>query len=190
MEWCWCFFFRCDHSCAVVDLSMFVCAGTGSDELWFNDLHRFSVDSLEWREVEQKGHPPSPRDYSTLVAVNDWVSWSWSNISWWHPSTLQYLVMYGGSSAMGGSEECFSDLHYIDITSGEPLLEQFYRERSRNMDYNYSVHVIQPQLLRFAWFALCTSSIMYGVSLFCRVFRKSWMVCSQSWGRTAPPSKI
>ena len=51
-----------------------MCAGTGSDELWFNDLHRLSVDSLEWREVEQRGKPPSPRDYSTLAAISDWVS--------------------------------------------------------------------------------------------------------------------
>ena len=54
---------------------MFVCAGTGSDELWFNDLHRLSLNSLEWREVEQqRGNPPQPRDYSTLVAIGDWVS--------------------------------------------------------------------------------------------------------------------
>lgn len=74
------FLFRCDHSCAVVGQTVFVCAGTGSDELWFNDLHQLSVASLHWREVEQKGNPPSPRDYSTLVAINDWVSWSWSNL--------------------------------------------------------------------------------------------------------------
>jgi hypothetical protein len=94
---------RCDHSCAVSQRSMFVCAGTGSDELWFNDLHRLSVDSLEWKEVEQKGKPPSPRDYSALVAISDW-----------------YLVMYGGSCAMGANEVSFSDLHFIDITTGSP----------------------------------------------------------------------
>lgn len=60
----------------VVGQTVFVCAGTGSDELWFNDLHQLSVDSLQWKEVEQKGSPPSPRDYSTLVAINDWVSCS------------------------------------------------------------------------------------------------------------------
>ncbi|CAI8022513.1 Acyl-CoA-binding domain-containing protein 5, partial [Geodia barretti] len=74
----------------------------GSDELWFNDLHRLALDPLEWREVEQRGNPPLPRDYSTLVTVSDW-----------------YLVLYGGSSAMSGNEEVFSDLHYIDITSGQ-----------------------------------------------------------------------
>ena len=54
---------------------MFVCAGTGSEDLWFNDLHRLNLDTLEWQEVEQKGYPPSPRDYATLVAIRDWVSW-------------------------------------------------------------------------------------------------------------------
>ena len=34
-------------------------------------------------------------------------------------SLPQYLVLYGGSSAMSGNEEVFSDLHYIDITSGQ-----------------------------------------------------------------------
>ena len=52
---------------------MFVCGGTGSDELWFNDLHRLSLDCLEWREVERRGTPPPPRDYSALVAISDWV---------------------------------------------------------------------------------------------------------------------
>ena len=65
---------RCDHSCAVMKQNMFVCAGTGSDELWFNDLHRLSFDCLEWKEVEMKGAAPQPRDYSTLVSINDWVS--------------------------------------------------------------------------------------------------------------------
>jgi hypothetical protein len=94
---------RCDHSCAVSGGSMYVCGGMGSDELWFNDLHRLALDPLEWREVEQRGNPPLPRDYSTLVTITDW-----------------YLVLYGGSAAMSGNEEVFSDLHYIDITSGSP----------------------------------------------------------------------
>ena len=34
---------------------------------------------------------------------------------------IQYLVLYGGSSAMSGNEEVFSDLHYIDITLGEAV---------------------------------------------------------------------
>lgn len=122
--------FRCDHSCAVVGQTVFVCAGTGSDELWFNDLHQLSVESLQWREVEQKGNPPSPRDYSTLVTINDWVSRRLLNTSlrcFFPPSPLQFLVMYGGSCAMGASEECFSDIHYIDITSGQPLMN--FRKR-------------------------------------------------------------
>ena len=45
----------------------------GSDDLWLNDLFRLSLDSLDWREVEQKGNPPSPRDYAALVAISDWV---------------------------------------------------------------------------------------------------------------------
>ena len=131
---------------------MYVCAGTGSDELWFNDLHRLNVDSLEWREVEQRGNPPSPRDYSTLVTIRDWVNncltglfslsfllpsltlslspfpslSSFSSYMLFFPSSPpppllpnpQYLVLYGGSSAMEGSEVVFSDLHYIDITKG------------------------------------------------------------------------
>ena len=67
---------RCDHSCAVLGGSVYVCGGMGSDELWFNDLHRLALDPLEWREVEQRGNPPLPRDYSTLVTVSDWVSCS------------------------------------------------------------------------------------------------------------------
>ena len=50
---------------------MFVCLGAGSDDLWFSDLHRLSLDSLEWKEVEVKGQAPSPRDYSSLVSVGE-----------------------------------------------------------------------------------------------------------------------
>ena len=67
--------YRCDHSCTVTGENvMNLCGGNAGDEVWFNDLHRLGLDSLQWTEVEQRGNPPLPRDYSTLVTIDDWVS--------------------------------------------------------------------------------------------------------------------
>ena len=54
---------------------MFVTAGSGSEDLWYNDLYFLDVDSNTW--VEQ--HPniddaPTPRDYTGAVVIANRVS--------------------------------------------------------------------------------------------------------------------
>lgn len=49
---------------------MVVAAGSGSDELWFNDVHTLDIASWQWNRVDLKGGVvPSPRDYSTASVI-------------------------------------------------------------------------------------------------------------------------
>ena len=52
---------------------MYLTGGSGSDDLFYNDVHVLNLGSLEWVCVEMKGIPPKPRDYTTLTALSNWV---------------------------------------------------------------------------------------------------------------------
>lgn len=53
---------------------MIMTFGSGSDELWFNDVHVLDLDTWQWSLVDSKGVAPSPRDYATVTAVANRVS--------------------------------------------------------------------------------------------------------------------
>jgi hypothetical protein len=53
------------HSLSIICQAL----GCGGDGLYFNDLWRFNVQGLEWREVDVGGTQPEPRAYHTAVAV-------------------------------------------------------------------------------------------------------------------------
>lgn len=54
---------------------MFLSAGSGSDELWFNDVYILEISSWQWNKVNPVGSEvPSPRDYSTISVIADRVS--------------------------------------------------------------------------------------------------------------------
>lgn len=54
---------------------MFVSAGSGSDDLWFNDIFLLDLGSWQWTQVSPVGGvAPSPRDYSTISTVAGRVS--------------------------------------------------------------------------------------------------------------------
>lgn len=91
---------RCDHSLCVIGGKILLTAGSGSDDLWFNDIYLLETVSWQWSKVELKGEvKPSPRDYATLSAVAD-----------------KYLVQFGGFSGTSGKEECFSDLYCAEFS--------------------------------------------------------------------------
>ena len=54
---------------------MFVTAGSGSDDLWYNDIYLLELGSWQWTQVNPTGSvAPSPRDYSTISTIADRVS--------------------------------------------------------------------------------------------------------------------
>lgn len=67
---------RCDHSAFVVGGKMVTTAGSGSDDLWFNDVYTLDISgdisSWHWTKVYPKGSVrPSPRDYTSVSVVAD-----------------------------------------------------------------------------------------------------------------------
>lgn len=51
---------------------MLLTGGSGSDELWFNDVHVLDITSWLWIQVDPKGGVvPSPRDYATINVIAD-----------------------------------------------------------------------------------------------------------------------
>lgn len=51
---------------------MVVTAGSGSDELWFNDVHILDTASWQWTKVDPEGSVvPSPRDYASISVIAD-----------------------------------------------------------------------------------------------------------------------
>ena len=54
---------------------MVVTAGSGSDELWFNDVHILDPILWKWTKVELTGAVPSPRDYTAISVIADKVHW-------------------------------------------------------------------------------------------------------------------
>lgn len=111
---------RCDHLAAVVGGKMLVTAGSGSDELWFNDIHVLDISCWQWSPVEALGTlTPSPRDYATIstvsntVSINNFVSQLLMQL--WFVS--QHLLLFGGFSGASGEEECFADLYCADYSS-------------------------------------------------------------------------
>ena len=51
---------------------MVVTAGSGSDELWFNDVHMLDTVSWQWTKVDLEGSVvPSPRDYASVSLIAD-----------------------------------------------------------------------------------------------------------------------
>lgn len=112
---------RCDHLAAVVGGKMLVTAGSGSDELWFNDIHVLDISCWQWSPVEALGTlTPSPRDYATISTISNTVSINNYFVSQllmqlWFVS--QHLLLFGGFSGASGEEECFADLYCADYSS-------------------------------------------------------------------------
>jgi hypothetical protein len=53
-------------------------AGSGSDELWFNDIYALDVVSWQWSKVDPEGGVvPSPRDYASISVIDDRVGLVW-----------------------------------------------------------------------------------------------------------------
>lgn len=66
---------RCDHVAAVAMGKMFVLTGSGSEELWFNDIHALDLASYNWSQLQPNGDVvPVPRDYATINCITDTVS--------------------------------------------------------------------------------------------------------------------
>ena len=102
---------------------MYLTAGSGGNELWYNDLHTLNLDTLEWAEVKVEGLLPTPRDYTTLTNLNNWVS---KNCTLMVDLSIdvsllctQYLVMFAGFS--GSDQSPLSDLHVLDLTASESV---------------------------------------------------------------------
>ena len=59
---------------------MFVTAGSGGENVWFNDLFSLDLSTKTWTTVDVQGATPTPRDYATLCSVslavrNEWLPW-------------------------------------------------------------------------------------------------------------------
>lgn len=66
---------RCDHSAFVVGGKMVTTAGSGKEDLWFNDVYTLDIDSWVWSKVDPIGTGgPSPRDYTSVTVLADKVS--------------------------------------------------------------------------------------------------------------------
>ena len=52
---------------------MYVTGGSGSESLWFSDLHFLDVNTLAWEEVALQGPLPAPRDYTAITSLCNWV---------------------------------------------------------------------------------------------------------------------
>lgn len=51
---------------------MMLTAGSGSDELWFNDVHALDIGSWKWTKVNPDGTVlPSPRDYASVNVITE-----------------------------------------------------------------------------------------------------------------------
>ncbi len=115
----------------VVGGKLYLSGGSGSDELWFNDLFVLNLESLQWVALETQGEHYTPRDCATITSIANWVSEGYyllcTNLPDFiscpsslppvppPPPTPQYLVLFGGF----GGEDSYSDLHFIDITSSK-----------------------------------------------------------------------
>ena len=98
---------------------MIVTSGSGSDDLWFNDIHSLSLTSSHWSKLEPKSRVgPSPRDYSTINCIANTVSY-YSTSLLGLEFYLQYLLQYGGFSGTNGEDECFSDLYFMDMSTSK-----------------------------------------------------------------------
>ncbi len=54
---------------------MLMSAGSGSEELWYNDIYLLEIGSWQWSKVNLVGdEAPSPRDYSAISTIADRVS--------------------------------------------------------------------------------------------------------------------
>lgn len=55
---------------------MVTTAGSGSDDLWFDDVYSLDIGSWQWSKVDPKGGvAPSPRDYTSISVIADKVGW-------------------------------------------------------------------------------------------------------------------
>jgi len=70
---------RCDHISVLVGTNkIYVTAGSGSEDLWYNDLYTLDLDSNMWAEQHPNtDHAPTPRDYTGAVAIANRVSQMW-----------------------------------------------------------------------------------------------------------------
>lgn len=54
---------------------MLMSAGSGSDELWLNDVYTLDLASWQWCKLDPKGDVvPSPRDYASINTIANVVS--------------------------------------------------------------------------------------------------------------------
>lgn len=58
----------------VVGSKMIVTTGSGSEELWFNDVYALDLGSFQWHMVEPEGAIPGPRDYVTINCISNKVA--------------------------------------------------------------------------------------------------------------------
>ena len=59
----------------VVGDMMYVTAGSGSEELWFNDFYALDLDCDTWVKYDpQQGSTPTPRDYTSLDVISNKVT--------------------------------------------------------------------------------------------------------------------
>ena len=66
---------RCDHASVVMGNKMYVTAGSGSENLWYNDLYTLDLDTNTWVEHHPKtDSAPTPRDYTGATAASARVS--------------------------------------------------------------------------------------------------------------------
>lgn len=122
---------RCDHASCVVGHRVYVTGGSGSESLWFSDLHFLDVNTLAWEEVALQGPLPAPRDYTAITSLCNW-----------------YLGLFGGFNG-SSDDECFSDLHFLDLTEKSLSWQEVELAPCPPKRYGHSLAVLGKRLVVF-----------------------------------------
>ncbi|XP_071511998.1 uncharacterized protein [Diadema antillarum] len=90
---------RCDAACAAVDKFIYVFGGTGGTNMWFNDIHVFNTEKLNWKILSRvEGDSPPPRGSHTFVAHVD-----------------KDIYVFGGSNDSNTSQPTYGDLYKFSL---------------------------------------------------------------------------
>jgi len=92
---------RCDHRSVVCKDKLYIFGGSGSENLWYNDLHVLDLSTNVWLELSIHSTLPPPCDFAALCGYDD-----------------NYIMLFGGSND-SLPDETFNKVWYYSISSGQ-----------------------------------------------------------------------